>query len=239
MTQQRFFRDTEVEDFLATVMATSRNRVDIVPSGAIVYRAQLGHDWRIITDGDEEFEDICGLDPLRMTPLRCQASEGRANPKGLPVLYVGTEEKTAMAEVRPWIGAHVSCAQFKIKRDLSVIRCSPPEGYKRDTRIFLHPHEYKPEERENKVWDDIDEAFSTPVTPNDMVADYVPTQILAELFKTNGYDGVAYQSSLGDGHNLALFDLDCAEICNCSVYRLEKIDFSFNESANRYFVTKK
>lgn len=42
-------------------------------------------------------------------------------------------------------------------------------------------------------------------------SDYVPTQIIAELIKSLGYDGIAYKSSLANGHNIALFDLESAK----------------------------
>jgi hypothetical protein len=74
--------------------------------------------------------------------------------------------------------------------------------------------------------------------PSDDIADYVPTQIVAELFKANNFDGVAYRSSLGDGHNVALFDLDMAELVSCFLFQVKSIRFEFQESANPYIVRK-
>ncbi len=59
--------------------------------------------------------------PTRMKPIPGQASEGRANPKGIPYLYLATHRDTALAEVRPWIRSLFSVAQFKIVRDLVVV----------------------------------------------------------------------------------------------------------------------
>jgi len=72
--------------------------------------------------------------------------------------------------------------------------------------------------REVAVWNDINRAFSEPITANDSSADYVTTQILAELFKNEGYDGIAYKSSLGEGYNTSLFDPSSAEIISCSLF---------------------
>ncbi len=88
------------------------------------------------------------------------------------------------------------------------------------------------------MWSDIDRAFSRPVTPSDEIADYVPTQIIAELFRANGLDGVAYRSALGESHNLAIFDIDAADVIKCSLFEAKKIDFTFKEAANPYFVKK-
>jgi RES domain-containing protein len=40
-----------------------------------------------------------------MKPIPKWQGEGRANPRGIPVLYLATHRETALAEVRPWIGA--------------------------------------------------------------------------------------------------------------------------------------
>lgn len=82
-------------------------------------------------------------------------------------------------------------------------------------------------EREAAVWADINEAFSRPVTRSETRGEYVPTQILAELFKTRGYDGVAYQSGYGEaGYNVALFDPSTALVGSCWVYLVDDIKHS-------------
>ena len=79
---------------------------------------------------------------------------------------------------------------------------------------------------EENVWRFINKAFSQPVTPDDEVADYAPTQIVAELFKEAGFDGVAYHSSLASsGHNVALFDLSAAEPIECQLHKVEAVTF--------------
>ena len=99
--------------------------------------------------------------------------------------------------------------------------------------------EHKPHEKETKVWEDIDKAFSKPVSPNDEVADYVPTQIIAELFKNNGYDGIAYKSAFGAGSNIVLFDLESANLVSCALYEVKNIEFNFKKASSTYSVTKR
>jgi len=76
------------------------------------------------------------------------------------------------------------------------------------------------------------------MTSNDRVADYCPTQIVAELFKCNGFDGIVYKSMLGEGYNVVLFDVEAANLVNCNLFELEKICFSFQQAANPYFLKK-
>ena len=143
-----------------------------------------------------------------MKPQRDRAKEGRANPKGIPYLYTATHRETAIAEVRPWIGAYVSTSEFQVVRPLTIVNCTSQAS---GSPLFYFK-EPGPSEREAANWKSIDEAFSRPVTPSDHLADYVPTQILAEAFRHHGLDGLAYRSALGPGHNIVLFDLDAAVV---------------------------
>jgi hypothetical protein len=133
-------------------------------------------------------------------------------------------------EADPWLGSLVSVAQLRVDRDLRLVNCT--EDSKRKHFIGGTPPEYW----DTAVWCDIDAAFSRPVMLTDEHPDYVPTQIVAELFKVSGFDGVAYRSALGTGHNIVLFDVDAARLINCSLYELKAISFDFRECENPYFV---
>jgi len=84
----------------------------------------------------------------------------------------------------------------------------------------------------------VNAAFTKPVTNVDNSSDYVPTQILAELFKSEGFDGVCFKSGMGAGHNFILFDLDVANVISCTVMETTNISYAFDERATRYFVQK-
>jgi hypothetical protein len=184
------------------------------------------------------FEIECAYSPEIMKPLPDKAYDGRANPKGIPCLYFATRKETALSEVRPWIGSYVSVGQFKILRDVELIDCS--RGHK-DTSLHFWFQEQEPEpaEREKAVWSDIDRAFAEPMTRSDDSAEYAATQILAELFKSEGFEGIAYKSNFGeDGYNVALFDIDAADLINCGLYKVNNIDIKFSQQDNPYFMTK-
>ena len=241
MRKARHILDDKNQRFLDTVVATSAKRKGHIAKGAVLWRAQLGHDWReekILDDNKQEIDSVDVENPFspeRMTPLPDRAYEGRVNPKGIPCLYLSTDRDTGMAETRPWIGSHVSVAQFVVLRDLNVVDCSA-DSTKR--WISLGDHEPEPGKREEMVWGDINRAFSEPVTRTDDVAEYAPTQVLAECFRNAGYDGIAYGSKLGKGTSIAIFDLAAADLANCHLYRVEGVNLVFSMAANPYFVKK-
>lgn len=215
--EERYFHSKEVQEFLDGVIATARERVESIPKGQRYWRAQL--------DSDDEpcFFDNQLVDyrkvpcsAKRMKPLPKEAPEGRVNPKGIPYLYLSTNEKTAISEVRPWVGSYVTVVQFETQKDLKVIDCScgeinPMDITASDLDKLFHPKPPGPEEVTKTVWRCIDLAFSEAVDRSDTTPDYIPTQIIAELFKRNGFDGIKYMSLFNSGKNLALYDIDSAK----------------------------
>src|SRR5690349_13213580 len=90
-TKWRYVRDLDREQstFLETLLETSASRIDQIKSGSTLWRAQLGPDSN--PSYDSEDEQPAPLDVQRMKPLPTRAPEGRANPKGIPCLYLSTE----------------------------------------------------------------------------------------------------------------------------------------------------
>ncbi len=234
----RYILDDESEIFLKTLIDTCSSRIETVPKGINFWRAQLGNGWRPIEVAGDHIDDEPVPHNLeRMKPRIDRATEGRANAKGIPVLYMSTNKETALAEVRPWIGAYISVAQMHLSRDLRIVNCTLGHD---GVKIFLSLSMEEPpsEMKEKSVWAQIDKAFSEPITPSDDVADYVSTQIISELFRENGYDGIAYRSSLGEGYNLALFDVSVAIPINCFLHKLNSINFDFGESVTNPIFSK-
>ena len=102
----RYVRPQDVEEFLQAVLSTAKKREERLKRGAVLWRAQLGHDHKdTVVDPDLKVPVPCPYPPGRMKPLADRAFEGRASPKGIPVLYLATERDTALLEVRPWLGS--------------------------------------------------------------------------------------------------------------------------------------
>ncbi|MDJ0389624.1 RES family NAD+ phosphorylase [Roseomonas sp. E05] len=220
--------------FLRTVLGTIRNRDTELKQGQILYRAQRGVEWIDRTDeeGNSIGAEVSGFGPSRMKPLTDRAREGRANPTGIPVLYVASSVETAISEVRPWVGTEISVAVCRVLRPLRALDLSKGHGQSSLKGAVLRHltggEAPTAEEKEKAVWIEIDNAFSWPVTLSDDRADYAPTQVLAELFRSVGYEAIIYKSHFGDegdnkGYNLAIFDPDAVEIVSCAPYEVKSI----------------
>ncbi|WP_421882420.1 RES family NAD+ phosphorylase [Methylibium sp.] len=181
------------------------------------------------------YEEPVPFAPERMKPLKGAAHEGRVNPRGIPCLYTASNKETAVAEVRPWLGALVSVAQLTPARPLRLVNCG--EGH--DSKFDVYFDEPAPEIREQAVWRAIGREFSKPVGPDLAVAEYAPTQVLAEHFKKLGYDGVVYKSKLGPGINLAFFDIDALEMQNVRLYPVKTVTVEIGEVENSYVIKRR
>ncbi len=222
----RFRYDSDTEMFLSAVEETGRHRTFILPAGTTLYRAQLNH-----RETEDVFKRPIPSAPKRMRPEPQAAREGRVNPKGIPCLYLADKPYTAMSEVRPWLGAYVSIGHFVTQKDLELMDCTAP----RDEAKFNDAQ--NDEEQEEYIWGEISNAFSEPVTDSDTKADYTPTQVLAEVFKKMGCNGIKYRSLLGEeGNSFALFDLNDAKLVSCGLCTIEGISHKFSEERRVYDV---
>lgn len=220
----RYFSDTETQEFFETLLTTAKERIESINKGQRYWRAQLGYD------DSPCYDHIVPHSHNRMKPESEKAFEGRINPKGIPCLYLATDEKTAVSEVRPWAGSYVTVAQLETIKDLKVIDCSRGEINPMNVTVSDLDKLWKleqptPEETMKTIWRWVDKDFSEPVDHNDNTAGYVTTQIIAELFKTNGFDGIKYKSLFNNGKNLALFDINAAkQIDDGKVFQVTKVD---------------
>lgn len=233
-TKHRFILDDESIKFLNSIVDTCGERERTIKMGANVWRAQNGHSWRPYYQTDPDTDEYihvddfpCPFHPERMKPLSDSAAEG-ANSKGIPHLYVATDKETAMAEVRPWLGAILTVAYLKITKDLNILDFSVEHGNSTFDLKYLF-EEPTNEEVIKAVWSDIDNAFSKPTKASDLKSEYAPTQIISEFIRSKGYDGIAYKSSLAEGHNICLFDLDSAEVARCLIFEPTRLKFDFKQ----------
>ncbi|MFC9707273.1 RES family NAD+ phosphorylase [Paenibacillus sp. NPDC056933] len=167
-------------DFIKHYLSSLVTKTYEVTKGQKFYRARV--------NGLSPFNEDKDLG----APPDGKASYGRVNPKGISYLYVAEAKKTVIAEVQPWLNASITIAECTALETLKVVDLLPSQ------------QELSAEHSHRKV---ISEEFSKPVRPETKELDYIPTQYIAEWFKSKGLDGLRYGSALHfGGINLAFFE---------------------------------
>jgi hypothetical protein len=240
----RFVLTDYWHQFIGTVIKTSHKRTKRLKKGITLVRARIGASWIEFEEGNEQ---PCPISPHEMgPPPKHLARAGRLNSEGIPYLYLATNMDTAVAEVRPWITSELTIGFFKVLSDLKIVDTSNDkpkyslslyEFVNTDQQAFdirKRPIEsYTSIEKEEYVWGDINSAFSKPVSPSDSPLKYLPTQYLSEILKAEGYDGIAYKSSLSqDGYNITLFDSLKAKCVGCRMFEVKQVKYEYEESGN-------
>jgi hypothetical protein len=209
MYHNRFFPESDIDlDRLENLLSPLTLDSDEVPRSW--YRAR-------IQTGDTPFE----VEEMGAPPKRT-ASYGRANPAGIPYLYLGSTQATAVSEIRPHTGEIACVAEFTTPNDLKLVDLRNP-------RRMVSPFLLEDAADIGRMRSDLPflerlgEELTRPVVPQAAAIDYTPSQYLCEFIKRCGYNGVVYRSSVSDGINLALFDPEVAEPGAVTQYRIVRV----------------
>lgn len=212
MHSNRYFPKTvidleQLEELLGYLLITDRD----IPNGWFRARIQI--------DSTSYSEEQMGSPPKHL------ASHGRANPAGIPYLYLASTAKTAVSEIRPHTGEKITIAQFTINKPQLIADLRHP---KKTISPFLIGDEEKIKKTRNYInfLEELGNELTRPVLPRSAAFDYAPSQYLCEFIKKCKYTGVMYSSSVGDGFNLALFDPASSTITNTFQQTVTKVSVS-------------
>ena len=242
--KRRFLHSPEVSAFLEAVCQGSKNRLVTVPTGTSLCRAQVGHSEAPRRLGSDPVWVEAPYPPERMIPSKKNASEGRINPRGIAYLYLASDQKTAISEVRPSAEMLVTVAWFETTSKLTLVNLSRQKGEDAPTGLLSiamaireNQGPLSQEQVDAMNWAQIDNAFSQPVDPSDQHLQYVPTQVLAESLIDRDYDGIIYKSGLSEeGHNIALFNVTSAQFVSAGLFRITHVDYQFENHGNPWFL---
>ena len=189
-----------------------------LPIGTTLHRARDGF---VLNENDDRIP-FSGTN-IGAPPVE-KARAGRANVKGQAVLYVGDQEKTAIAEVRPLSGSYVSVASISLTREARILDLT--RG-----RLGVNPFT-----SENPSWaveiDSLLESFSEemakPLERKDDESHYVPYQRLSKYIADAGYHGIRYPSALNpSGTNVVLFDVTVGEVRESKLAKITEVTFEY------------
>ncbi|KRI52605.1 RES family NAD+ phosphorylase [Acinetobacter pittii] len=177
-------------------------------SGDILYRARISEEL---------------LEKEKMgKPCYKIASVGRANPTGIPYLYLANNQETCIAEVRPSKGEKISIGYFKPTESMKLLDLTKPR--EKASFLLFNGNDLIDALNHIALLEYFANELALPVIPSKSHLDYIPTQFICEFFKVVcRYDGVIFNSSFGMGVNIVLFN-DNNIICeSVEYYEVTKI----------------
>ena len=180
-----------------------------LPKGNFLYRARVNSDGIPL-----------GIAEMGKPPKK-KSTNGRANPIGIPYLYVASLPDTAIAEIRGNKGERLSVAKFEILEDLELADL-------RDPRITVTPFGLDDDELE-LIYTNLPflvllgNELSKPIIPREANLEYLPSQYLSEIIKHIGFNGIIYKSSVSNGDNFVLFDDSKVQIVEVVQYQITDI----------------
>lgn len=185
----RFFIESKID--IETVGSYLVRLAKTYPIGQVFFRARLS---------DKKL-DISQLGK----PPKQNASSGRANPLGIPYLYVSESEMTTVYETRSSLYDQLTVGRFYLLEPLQVISLRQVDiigpfeiqekGFELGEFISIRPFLIR-----------LQNELSKPIRKQDAPFDYLPTQYLCEYIKFLGFDAIEYDSAMHvGGYNLAVF----------------------------------
>lgn len=210
----RFFPENKLENLLSGLM--EELKIDPKSVSKLWYRARVQRGNNPLTKNE------MGAPPPE------KAQQGRANPTGIPYLYLASNKDTAISEIRPHTGDNAFVAEVSINDSLDVIDL-------RDPRKTISPFDINGKKDIASLRGDIEflvhlgEELKRPVLPHSAEIDYLPTQYICELIKKNQYHGVLYNSSVGEGFNLALFDPTHGIIGDIKQHKVSRVEIKWED----------
>lgn len=202
----RYFVDHEKFDSYADLSPSAT-----LKEGSFLFRA------RITPDGQKK------LKPKNMgCPEKGKATAGRANPLGIPYLYLCKDEETTFYEVRSVYLDRLSIGKFQIQRDLNIV------DFNSKSSLFLSfdgTNSLSDTVVKKLIQDAISRDLSKPLRRYDTELEYIPTQLICEYCKRNNADGICFNSSLHSGGvNYVLFnpeDAKCISVISREVKSIQ------------------
>jgi hypothetical protein len=207
--KNRFFLSETIDFKLLSDLL--ENFVKTYDKGKIFYRARIS--------------DKTGFKVTDMgKPPAEKATSGRANPNGIPYLYLSTNVETTIYESRSTYLDYITIALFRLIEPMRVISLREIIAIS----PFVFGDKLSNYIGHQKYLARLEQELSKPVRRFDKELDYLPSQYLCEYVKSLGYDAIEYGSSLRiGGINIAVFNDLKLEVKSVDVYEISDVNLNF------------
>ncbi len=158
-------------------------------------------------------------------PPNDKVGEGRANPMGIPYLYLSKSKHTTLYETRALLHDEISIGEFKVKKGskVSLVDFTEKSG------AFMGAGFLMNHAKRILLKKLISKDLSKPIRRYDSIIEYVPTQFICEYLRyIIQADGIIFESSLHpDGQNIVLFSQDKVECTNVEKVLVTALDIKY------------
>lgn len=183
-----------------------------IDESSLFYRARISYD-------SSGFK----LDQMSAPP-KGMRRPGRINPEEICVLYLSSDQETVLYETRANVYDFITIGTFRAKKKLKVVNLS---GLSKISPFMYDESLMERFAINRSVFQDMAQEIAKPIRRNDSPFEYLPTQFISEFIKSQGYDGVAYESTIKkSGLNYALFDESVVECIRVNTVEIKSINYS-------------
>lgn len=156
-------------------------------------------------------------------PSREKAIAGRANPMGIPYLYLSLNLETTLYEIRASFLDEISVGVFRPKQHIELKLIDFTENI---SAFSGSPFNLRDIAKSKLLKRAISSDLAKPIRRYDSELEYIPTQFICEYIKyLYDIDGIIFNSSLHiGGKNLVLFNTEKVECIRVVKHQIEGIE---------------
>jgi len=181
-------------------------------ASSVLYRARINSESQTTPYPPDEMTSP----PVKYT------TAGRANPQGIPFLYLSKEIATTLYETRATFLDYISVGHFKIADgcELNIVDFTTQQS------TFNHIDDMQKFVTSQLLRKEISEDLSKPLRRYDSELEYIPTQFICEFIRyISKADGIQFKSSLRrDGLNIVLFNQENIICTKVELYQINNIN---------------
>ncbi len=203
---------TDIDEMIELGWDSLFNDSYLIDGSTMLYRARINGDGQ--TDSYKPNE--------MLSPPVEKTTAGRANPQGIPYLYLSTDPKTTLYETRASYLDNITVGKFQIQEDtqLKIV------DFTNNKSTFNHTDNMIQFVTGQLLRRAISIDLSKPLRRYDSELEYIPTQFICEFIRyITKVDGIQFNSSLRkDGTNIVLFNQESIVCTNVELHQITNIE---------------
>ena len=196
----RFFdmgNDDNRKAYLDELMPYLYEYERLIPKGEVFYRAREAANKLMDITKIDAYKELSPAPPLL-------AKTNRMSPAGISYLYIASDIETAYKECRLQ-DEYALVAEYMMKEDLNIIDFTKEVFVWADS-IFNPDYDHDSRWINDFLKNFVSEITSPIIEENkDHSIEYVFPEVIAEYIRSQGFEGICFKSSVGEGKSYVFF----------------------------------